>query len=365
MYLRFASPAHVAAELRQSAVAGESPLWLLCVADTELPRVPELLESCRGEGVRVCGGVFPGLIHGTRVVHNGLLALPLQGASQVAVADLSAAGPRWRTPPSGAGAHSAYVLLDSLAAGIAAFLDDLFDRFGGSLRYVGAGAACRDLRRAPVVFTGDGLWADAALAVLTPERMEVHVRHGWTRVLGPFVASRSRANSILELNWRPAAALYRQSVEALAPALAGRPVFPDLGAAFPLCIGREDSEDVIRDPMGETDDGGLAVLADVAEHSPLYIAHGTPESLVAAARQAVEACAAGPRPARYFISDCYSRALMLGAGFRHELAGVATALAALPEAVPEGVLALGEIASGGTRLLEFYNKTFVIAASRP
>ena len=95
------------------------------------------------------------------------------------------------------------------------------------------------------------------------------------------MASRSRANSILELNWRPAAALYRQSVEALAPAFAGRPVFPDLGAAFPLCIGREDSEDVIRDPMGETDDGGLAVLyGNIALDGCIVKTAGVDESIL-------------------------------------------------------------------------------------
>ena len=53
--------------------------------------------------------------------------------------------PSGATPSYIGGSSSA----TATAAGIAAFLDDLFDRFGGSLRYVGAGAACRDLRRAP------------------------------------------------------------------------------------------------------------------------------------------------------------------------------------------------------------------------
>ena len=366
MYVILGSPDQLVSELSAAAPPGPPPLWLLCVADSEGEALPAALAACRAAGLRVCGGIFPGLIHGTVVRHTGLVAFALPAESRVTLADLGPDGVRWREAPPPvptSGQASSLVILDCRAPGITAFLDELFDHFGNKVTHAGGGAGYHDLREAPTIFTEEGIWSCAALQILTPKTMTVRLRHGWTRVSGPYVASRTRGNIIRELNWEPAAAFYRGQVEAQDPTLTGRPVYPDLNAVYPLSIGREGSEDVIRDPTGVTPEGDLRVLSDVSENSLLYLVHGDRDSLISAARQAVEECADLPGVDCCFISDCYSRALKLGADFHLELEAASRSLAAFTTTPPEGVLAMGEIASTGNRHLEFYNKTFVIAVT--
>jgi hypothetical protein len=362
MYLPFHSPDQIAQALRARMGDVVHP-WLLCLADRHGEQLPELLAACRDQGLRVAGGLFPGLIHGASALDRGLIAQALPADSQISVAQLQPEGVVWRDLPAPLppGPASTLILADCLAPGIARLLEDIYDRYGNHIRHAGAGAGYHDLRPAPSIFTETGLTPHGALLILIPRRATVQVRHGWRRVRGPFVASRTRANQIQELNWEPAGVFYLAQVAELAPQLRGRPVFPDLNSTYPLCIGREGGEDVMRDPMRINAEGAVEVLSDVAENAVMYLAHGDRDTVVEAARQAVEECGAPADVAACFISDCYSRALMLGDEFPRELAAVQQALAGFTDLPAEGVLALGEIAANGRRNLEFYNKTFVVA----
>lgn len=116
----------------------------------------------------------------------------------------------------------------------------------------------------------------------------------------------------------------------------------------------------MRDPMYITDADEVVVLSDVSENSVMYLAHGDRASLIEAARQAVVDCGAPAQIERCFISDCYSRVLMLGDAFNSELDTARSALRGIADVELEGVQALGEIAANGRQKLEFFNKTFVV-----
>lgn len=364
MYLRFDCCDDVVDALEQQAPDGKETLWLLCAADTHGETVPALLDACRARGVQVAGGVFPGLIFGEDALQDGLIALPLPAGSGVWLADLEEDSPHWRSPLPGAESsayQSAVLFMDCRAKGISGLMGDLYDRFGGRLSYFGAGTGYRDLGDAPSVFDGEHFLGGAGLLVLVPRPATVKVRHGWRRVAGPFVASRTRGNVIDELNWEPAETLYREAVAAQDPGLADRPVFPDVGAEYPLCIAYEGGEDIIRDPIHVDGEGAITVLSDVAENAMMFLAHGDQASLIAAAREAVVACGRPADVSQCFVSDCYSRALKLGDAFPLELRAVADALRGICDRPAEGVLGLGEVANSDGRYLALHNKTFVIA----
>lgn len=362
MYISFYSCDQVVADLR--AVAATGTLWMLCVADRHGDQMPTLLQSFRTNGMRVCGGLFPGLIEGASTRDSGVIAIPLPVSSQVASAELTAGSVTWQTTPPTVAAGSlasAIILVDCLALNIAGLLEDIYDRYGNRINYAGAGTGYHDVRPAPTLFTEQGIHSNIALLIMVPQLASVQVRHGWKRVMGPFVASRTNGHIIQELNWEPAGSFYRDEVVKQNPDYAGRPVFPDMGSVYPLCISKEGGEDVMRDPILLTDANELMVLSDVAENSVMYLAHGDQDSLIQAARQAVEDCRMPKDVERCFVSDCYSRALMLGDAFSKELEAVQQAMAKFTDVTPEGVLALGEIASNGDQNLEFFNKTFVVA----
>jgi len=359
MYLTYRGAAQAAAEL--AASSGASRRWLLCVADRHEGDIAELLAACAQHGLDVCGGLFPGLIAEGKGCSSGIVALPLPADSCVALALLDGNGVEWIEPPPEPGESryaSSILLVDCLSPNIEGLIDQIFDRYGGRIHHIGAGAGYHDLRAAPAIFSRDGLHAHAALMIALPRRLSLGVRHGWHRIAGPFVVSRSRGNVIQELGWEPAGSFFRDQVAVQNPALRDKPVFPDLNSVYPLCIAKAGGEDVIRDPMYITDADEVVVLSDVAENSVMYLAHGDRDSLITAARQAVEDCGAPEGVEQCFVSDCYSRALMLGDDFNRELD---TARLALSADVPlEGVQALGEIASNGRQKLEFFNKTIVV-----
>lgn len=364
MYISFSSSDQVVSELLAAQKA--DALWLLCVAVRHGDQLATLIDACKERGIRICGGLFPGVIHGESTLDHGMVAIPLPPISQLALADLTPSGVTWRLPPPALTPHadtSATILVDCLAPNIASLLEDIYDRYGNRVSYVGAGAGHHDLRAAPPLFTEQGWHAHAGLLILSPQRTSVEVRHGWKRVRGPFVASRTRGNVIQEINWEPAGTFYRGQVIVCDADYANRPVFPDINAAYPLSIGKEDGEDVIRDPIGVTAADELVVLSDVTENSVMYLAHGDGHSLLEAARSAAEACRRQADIERCFVSICYSRSLTLGNALAQEMEAVCRSLAGFTEAIPEGVLALGEIGADGNRNIEFFNKTIVVAAA--
>lgn len=322
-----------------------------------------LLAACDRLGLEVCGGIFPGLIEGGEGRDSGIIALPLPTGSRVTLARLGKDSLDWVTPPP-APAESSFassiLLVDCLAPNIEGLMNKVYDLYGCSMHHVGAGAGYHDLRALPSIFTREGLQPHAALMIALPQPLTLGVRHGWKRVAGPFVASLSEGNVIQELNWEPAGTFYRNQVGKQTPSLRDNPVFPDLSSIYPLCIAKEGSEDIMRDPMYITEADEVVVLSEVTVNSVMYLAHGDRNSLIEAARQAVEDCGAVADVECCFISDCYSRVLMLGDDFNRELDTVSNAVAAITDVKLEGVQALGEIAANGTQKLEFLNKTFVV-----
>ena len=364
MYLSFSTCNQVVAEL--ISLRPMQKKWLLCVADQHGDSVPPLIVACSKAGLDVWGGLFPGLIYGTARIDCGIIAIPLPAGSQVVTATLTASEVCWASPPPPQvddGESSLIMLVDCHAPGISGLLEDVFDRYGAQIHCIGAGAGYHDLRIAPTIFTSAGMASNTALIAVLPKRTSIQVRHGWKRINGPFVASATHMNRIVEINWEPAGSFYRNQVIKENPEYVDKPIFPDLNASYPLCIGREGSEDIIRDPMFITEEDEICLLSDISENSVMYLVHGTKQSLIEAARQAVEDAGMPQDVDCCLLIDCYSRALMMGESFPDELLAVKGALEKFTDVVPQGVLALGEIASNGHQSLEFFNKTFVLALS--
>lgn len=364
MYLPFSSADDVVARLRAAEHGSDGNLWMLCIADTHGAHLPALLDACAAAQMRIFGGLFPGLIYGEEVKNSGIVAIPLPASGILGIADLSGNSVHWRSELPAIDDPrlvTSIVLLDSLAENITAFLEDLYNRYGTRLVHYGAGAGYHDLRPQPALFTERGMLGNAALTAIMPLRTTVRVRHGWRRVSGPFVASRTKGRVIQEFNWESAAGFYRRAVVEQNPEFAGRPLFPDINSVYPLCIAKECGEDVLRDPIAETDDDEVIVLSDVSENSVMYLAHGDDDSLIAAASQALDDCGAPDDVESCFISDCFSRVLKLGDTFADELLSASRSLRKFSQVTPEGVLAMGEIATHGGQYLELFNKTFVVA----
>jgi len=322
----------------------------------------------QGLGVPVFGGVFPEVVHGTLHSPTGLVTVSLADVVPLVVVS----GLDQTSTDYGAAlaalpdeTPSLLVLVDGLAPYIARFVESVFDQVGGGPFVVGGGAGSLSFQSRPCLFTPAGMRANAALVASLPQPLGIGVDHGWEPVDGPFLVTQSKGNRILQLNYRPAAEIYRQCVEPRVGEALTPENFFGHAKAYPFGMVRPDGSLLVRDPI-VMDGGELVCVGEVPVQTAVHVLRGSDQNLIdAAARGAASAVRAlGAPPAGGLLIDCISRVLFLGERFTEELAAVQDSLQGADATArpPFGALTLGEIANNGTHCLEFYNKTFVLGA---
>lgn len=369
MYLAVDSPKQFAEQL-SALPRGADDYLLILLADGHLEQVESIFLALKERDLPFFGAVVPAVFRGTQWFSTGAVVRTIPCLGPPAVVLLEKSGHRWLgtlPAPSRMPATKPllYLFVDSLAPGISCFLSHLFNRYGNRVSYFGGGAGNRRLESAAAVFTSDGIYSNALVAVVTGLQGEVSVHHGWDRVAGPFVVTSTRNNVIEEIDWEPALEFYRQLLPPDLRETAAEEFYDKVASAYPFGIQKTGREDIVRDPIYITDSGGLVCLSEVPLYSVLYLLHGNPSSLVEAAGMAMEQVISrsGAPHVDCLACDCFSRMLFLGKDYRRELEAVIRNLEPVaPGLTVEGGIVLGEIASDGEQSLEFYNKTFVVNA---
>lgn len=345
-------------------------LIILVGEETEV-EVDGLIRGLNDSGIAFIGGVFPGVIWEGRLEKSGIVVMHVPVKNPIfIVRDLHKKGfnlpdfDHLKMP----GTHklSGITLVDGLAANISAFLQQLYSQLGDSVNFVGGGAGWSSLERKACLLTPEGCLSDAAVICFTEWQSKIGVKHGWTRINGPVVATRTNRNMIIELNWEKAIDVYREIVEKDSGMQVEEANFFEVAKGYPFGIFKEGNEDVVRDPYTFKEDGSLVCVGEVPENSVLGILKGAPTDLIQAARQATQESFSmeAAHPHTCLVFDCISRALYLGEGFETELGSISEAWHQANGSTPVmGALTLGEIASHGVEgSLEFYNKTIVITS---
>lgn len=366
MYLAIQSPEQFSNDLSDQSMEGHTH-WLILLSDSHQSSLDAIVTALNARGLSFFGAVVPGLIQGRNHYHQGAVVKAVTCLGEPSVIQLEG-----RTPADSQGfpklngcqqqRRMLHLLVDCFSPDISGFLAQLFNHYGNSVNYFGGGAGTRGMQADRVIFTGQGVFSRAAVIAVLDSHGEVNVRHGWERVAGPFIASRTDKNIIREINWEPAIDLYNRILPPGLRNLKNGQLFARAAPSYPFGIQKEGREDVIRDPVRVTSSGELLCLSDVAENSVMYLEHGDPEKLIQAAADAVdELISDGRPPVECLVYDCYSRSRLLSDSFSRELERVAERIHAVaPGLVVEGAIVLGEISSDGERSLEFYNKTFVV-----
>ncbi len=355
----------------------QSILVLGCAGDGWTPAAIDPLLT--GAGKPIWGGLFPRIIcYGQHHEHgfimlglpnepDGLVIPQLSSATTDFAAALTPVADRWTSGETDAGMTDTatfMILVDGLSRRIGDLVEQLFMQLGLRHHFFGGGAGSLNQSGAPCLLTPGGMLADAALVVRLPLASGVGVAHGWSPISDSFRVTESRHNIIHTLDWSPAAEIYHAQVQAHSGHQVERASFADWAKAYPFGINKWDSEEVVRDPIAETADGGLVCVGDVPKGSFVRIMTGSPTALIAAAgqaRQRAEQSHPSPvsPPAVALLMDCISRALFLESRFTDELHA-----AAGPQDLM-GAATLGEIASSGSDYLEFFNKTAVVTYLYP
>jgi len=348
---------------------GPGRVLAVLLAEEDRPDLDQVVAQLGRLDLEFWGAVVPSLIYGAKAVSRGALLVALEAETQpVLVRGLE----REQFPDSelrgieesARGAQTAIVLVDGLAANVSGLLSELFTRLGNRVNYIGGGAGSLSLEQSPCVFTRDGAFQDAAVIAFCKQATRLGVRHGWSHLEGPVVATRTKGNTIYELNWECAFEVYRDAVAPYIDLELSHENIFQVTNAFPFGIHKEGDEDVVRDPVAVGKDGELICVGAVPENVVLNILRGDAESLILAAGQAASDCCEGPpiRARGSFVVDCVSRTLFLGDEFPRELGMVRSRLDPIAADEPLcGMLSLGEISSDGEGFVQFLNKSIVTA----
>lgn len=334
---------------------------------------PESLDSwLRSQSVPIFGGVFPSIIHGTQRHDRGTLVLglhePVEVAVVTALSDKHGLEPQLEklTPLLG-DAASMITLVDGLSANIESFVDSLYEMLGARAPIVGGGAGSLDFVQRPCLFCRLGMIEDAALLVALESSIDAGIAHGWQKLEGPFLVTRSHANVLEELNYSPAFEVYRQVVEEHSGMRFSESEFFAISKTYPLGIESVDGDFLVRDPIRHVGDH-LVCVGEVPQNATVYLLKGDAERLIASAGDAAGQALHGRRsrlngddPHHYqaLVFDCISRVLFLDREFVAELQAIDGALPGAASVV--GALTLGEIANSTCGSIELMNKSTVVA----
>ena len=368
MILNQTQPKQIVDAIQGMNLQNNEAILLLFGEESEVD-IKEVINVLNAMNITFFGGIFPGIIHGTENTKAGCIIKKLPvGCQPFMVHGLN--GDKFSVPNllednKLDGKITLLTFVDGLTANIATYLQRLYHTYGNSVNFLGGGAGSLTLVQKPCVFSNEGIFQDAA--VICPLMMEVSlgVKHGWEKLKGPIVATKTKKNIIHELNWRNAFEVYKEIVEEDSWKTFNDENFFDLAKGYPFGIIRENSEDIVRDPIAVDENGSMICVGEVPENTVLYILKGKNETLINSATIAVEESIAKVQQEvqHTLIIDCISRTLFLENEFTKELEAICNSVKNQNgESIPQGVLSLGEISSNGEGFLEFYNKTLVIGA---
>lgn len=351
-------------DLVEQLAPGTEDVIVFFFSENELEAdIPMLISDLNERGVHFVGGIFPGLVtqHGkadTGVIINkfkraaDIILFKNVSAKQLEMPDLSG----WEGEPP-----TCLTLVDGLSANIDHLLNHINDNLGHITHFIGGGAGSLTLKQQKCLFCNEGFFQDAAIVCPIQQQSKLGVRHGWEKLYGPVVATRTEGTTIYELNWQPAFQVYKEVIEADLGKSIDANNFFSIAKAYPFGIYRENREDIIRDPLSVGENDSIICIGEVPAHAVLNIMKSNPDKLALAAGKAVDDCQEAENivPTQTLVVDCISRALFLEHHFSKEVDAIRNQLPDGAQNI-EGILSLGEISSVHKGLLEFYNKTVVV-----
>ncbi|PPC78662.1 hypothetical protein C4K68_03920 [Pokkaliibacter plantistimulans] len=260
---------------------------LVLLPDHERGYVAEIQAMCRELGIDCVGAVFPMLATDATFIDSGcwLITLPagtrwqlttfdsqqpMQMAAQLVnalqpVIDVSSTAP-----------PTLMLLFDGLIPCIASLLDQLFQHFADSVRYLGANAGSETFLPLPCLFDVHQFVSNAVLCLCLPQPLNYALRHDYQVPEQVMTATSTRGNKVEQINWQDAFSAYQDIVRQQHGMQINRDNFYSLGVHFPFGISRLNGDVLVRIPVELTDENALLCVGEVPENSLLMLLQAPP-----------------------------------------------------------------------------------------
>jgi hypothetical protein len=254
--------------------------------------------------------------------------------------------------------RAALVLSDTLAGRGAELVEQLTLATGANYQFFGGGAGDDARFQRTVVFHGNEVHTDAAVALQICSRRPIGIgaAHGWDPIGPLYRVTSASGTRIATLNGRPAVEAYEQRA---------RQAGLEFDRAAPLpfflhcVIGiRSEAGWRLRVPLEVETDGALRVAAEISEGAIISLMDAKRMSAAEAAGSAVAALQGHvPRVALFF--DCVATRMRLGPTFASERLAVETLIGDMPCI---GCNTYGQIVRHPGQYNGFHNCTAVVCA---
>ncbi len=353
----------------ESLAPREKEVVLILVGENSNINYQMLVQELNKRTICFMGAIFPAIINGTEHYKDGVIVKKIPYLQEPTIVKNISAGeltfPDFSFLTSNTSKkYTFFTIIDGLSNNITNYISSIYNRLGNTVSYLGAGAGSLSLIQKPCLFYKDGFVEDAALICIFDMKSKLGVRHGWDKLVGPFVATKTNGNTIIELNWQNPYEVYKDAIKKDCGKDIEANNFMDISKSYPFGMYKEGGEDIIRDPLKLGKNGEIVCIGEVPENSILYIMKGDNESLIKATEKATTDCLNNGVKIDFehtIIIDCISRALFLENDYVKELKVIEKNITSpIDEATPQGALTLGEISSHGEGWVDFFNKTTVI-----
>jgi hypothetical protein len=346
-------------------IANGAKSLLLFSADENHYDEASINTKLKSLSIPICGGIFPQIIYQNKSYQQGCIVCGFNFDIQVTQIDhlsntdfdynqqLELAAKQFEKN------KNMMVLVDGNSLYLSRFMENLYNYFGDETTYFGGGAGTLRFMTTPCLYTNEGLLADAALLVAMHSNMFISVEHGWEKLAGPFVITKSNQNAIQMIDYQPAFERYKEVIENDSNCRFDREAFFDIAKYYPLGIERLNGNIVVRDPV-KCIDNTLICVAEVPQNSIAYILKGTDQNLIDSAKKAATKIQHTDSSMPIILFNCISLSLVLNNKLSDELKAISSNLP--PHTGLIGASSIGEIASSSSGTLEFYNKTTVLAS---
>lgn len=337
----------------------------IAIAENTAIDINDLILALNKANITFMGAVFPKVVHNNTILEKGIVLNTLNNLENLFLIE-NISKKDYKIPPvvfNDSENYSLITYVDGLTANISHYLEKLYENYGMKTNYFGGGAGSLTLQQKPCVFNKDGFFEDAAVLSISKVTSRIGVKHGWKKVDGPFIITKSKGNIIQEINWETPFEIYKNVVEKHAKKQFTDHNFFDIAKGYPFGILKDDAECIVRDPIALNDNGELVCVGEIEENSLVDILNGNTKTLIDAAKNAaLESIKQAVNPNKAILIDCISRVLFLEEEFETELKEITKTLKnAYPNIHINGALTLGEISSYGEGFLELYNKTTVVS----
>jgi len=352
-----------------SMQTGDEDVFLILIGEHTVWNADEFIQNANAKGLRFFGGIFPAIISGDNKYEKGVIIKKFPAKTNpILQTGLNNSNfemqkiDHIKAKPNG-NKRTAIIMVDGLSSQIAQLLEKLYQVIGDTVNYIGGGAGSLSFVQKPCVFNNEGIFQDAAIITIIDTDASLGVKHGWEKVYGPLIATKTNKNIIQELNWDNPFKIYKEAIFNDS----GQKITPDnffsIAKSYPFGISKEHSEYVVRDPLFVNENDELVCVGEIEENTVIDLLKGNHTTLISAAKEAaLHAIGYENNFSSALLFDCISRTLFLESDFNLELEAVIDILKEKNCNVAiEGALSLGEISSAGQGYLEFFNKTFLIS----